>query len=90
MMPITNRLQEILKIKNKSYFKIHTLIYYAAFCPLVVEDAAFLMGDIMDDNIKYAMKLAFLNQLYGKEMLTEKEYSAIKIDLMKKHKIIVA
>ena len=41
----------------------------------------------MDDTIKYAMKLAFLNQLYGKKLITDKEYSAIKIDLMKRHRV---
>lgn len=44
----------------------------------------------MDNNLKYAIKLAFLNQLYGKKLLTDKEYAAIKHDLMKKHKIVVA
>lgn len=49
--------------------------------------AFFCGGQIMDNYLKYAIKLAFLNQLYGKKMLTEKEYVAIKTDLMKKHKI---
>ncbi|HQA60106.1 MAG TPA: conjugal transfer protein [Tepidanaerobacteraceae bacterium] len=45
----------------------------------------------MEDNtLKYAVKLAFLNQLLGKKLITDKEYTAIKNDLMKKHKIIAA
>lgn len=42
----------------------------------------------MDNTLKYAMKLAFLNQLYGKKLITDKEYNVIKSDLMKKHKIV--
>lgn len=33
------------------------------------------------------MKLAFLNQLYGKSLLSEKEYNVIKKDLLNKYKI---
>ncbi len=43
---------------------------------------------LMDNTLKYAMKLAFLNQLYGKKLITDKEYNVIKSDLMKKHKIV--
>lgn len=41
----------------------------------------------MDDTIKYAMKLALLNQLYGNKQITDKEYNVIKTDLMKRHKM---
>jgi len=41
----------------------------------------------MDNTMKYAMKLAFLNQLYSKKMLTDREYAAIKNDIMIRHKI---
>ena len=44
----------------------------------------------MDNNLKYAMKLAFLNQLFAKKLISDKEYTAIKNVLMRKHKIIVA
>lgn len=41
----------------------------------------------MDNTMKYAMKLAFLNQLYSKNMVTDREYAVIKNDLMIRHKI---
>lgn len=44
----------------------------------------------MDNTLKYAMKLAMLNQLISKKLISKKEYTAIKNDLMKKHKIEIA
>lgn len=42
----------------------------------------------MDNLLKYSIKLAFLNKLYGDKLLSEKEYIVIKNDLMKKHKLV--
>ena len=44
----------------------------------------------MDNTFKYAIKLAMLNQLISNNLITKKEYTAIKNDLMKKHKITLA
>ena len=44
----------------------------------------------MDNTFKYAIKLAMLNQLISNNLISKKEYTAIKNDLMKKHKITLA
>lgn len=41
----------------------------------------------MDDLIKYSLQIAMLNHLMSKKLITEKEYTAIKNDLMKTYKI---
>lgn len=41
----------------------------------------------LDDNMKYGIKLAFLNKLFSEKLVTEREYNAIKNDMKKLHKI---
>lgn len=41
----------------------------------------------MDNLIKYSMQIAMLNHLMAKKLITQKEYTAIKNDLMKTYKI---
>jgi hypothetical protein len=41
----------------------------------------------LDDNMKYGIKLGFLNKLFSEKLVTEREYNAIKNDIKKLHKI---
>lgn len=41
---------------------------------------------MMDNLVKYSIKLALLNQLIGQNKITRKEYEAIKDEMMKKCK----
>ena len=41
----------------------------------------------MDNNMKYSVQLAMLTQLLKLTLIPNKEYIAIKNELMKKHKI---
>lgn len=47
-----------------------------------------VIGDeYLDNLLKYAIKLAFLNQLYREELLSKSEYDKILNDLKLKHQI---
>jgi len=39
----------------------------------------------MEETMKYCMKLALLNQLRSKNLITEDEYDRIKAYIMKRH-----
>lgn len=41
----------------------------------------------MENNIRYAMQLSLLKQLFDETLITIKEYTAIKIDLKNRYKI---
>lgn len=41
----------------------------------------------MDNNMKYSIQLAMLTQLFKLNLISNKEYIAIKYELMKKYKI---
>lgn len=43
----------------------------------------------MDNNMKYSIQLAMLNQLLELKLITDKEYNTIKIELMKKYNIMM-
>jgi len=51
----------------------------------------FIAGEmvLMDNNMKYSIQLAMLNQLLGLKLITDKEYNTIKIELMKKYNIMI-
>jgi len=42
-------------------------------------------GKYMEETMKYCMKLALLNQLRSKNLITEDEYDRIKAYIMKRH-----
>lgn len=42
----------------------------------------------MDNLMKYAMKLAYLDQLYRDKMISDNEYAVIRNELMIRHKIL--
>jgi hypothetical protein len=44
---------------------------------------------LVDNNMKYSIQLAMLNQLLGLKLITEKEYNTIKIELMRKYNIMM-
>jgi len=47
-------------------------------------------GDFyMDNNMKYSIQIAMLSQLLKLNMISDKEFMAIKNELMKKYKIIM-
>lgn len=43
----------------------------------------------MDNNMKYSIQLAMLNQLLTLKLITNKEYNTIKNELMRKYKIMI-
>lgn len=47
-------------------------------------------GDgVVDNNMKYSIQLAMLNQLLALKLITDKEYNTIKIELMRKYNIMI-
>lgn len=47
-------------------------------------------GDgVVDNNMKYSIQLAMLNQLLMLKLITAKEYNTIKIELMRKYNIMI-
>ncbi len=47
-------------------------------------------GDgVVDNNMKYSIQLAMLNQLLMLKLITDKEYNTIKIELMRKYNIMI-
>lgn len=45
--------------------------------------------DVVDNNMKYSIQLAMLNQLLMLKLITDKEYNTIKIELMRKYNIMI-
>jgi len=44
---------------------------------------------LVDNNMKYSIQLAMLNQLLGLKLITDREYNTIKIELMRKYNIMM-
>lgn len=63
-------------------------VKFLIFC-FVIKDFYNEGDGVVDNNMKYSIQLAMLNQLLSLKLITNKEHNRIKIELMRKYNIMM-